>query len=67
MVHCPYCHGWEIRDQPIGVHGNDATRWVYVQGAVVAEDPIGALQGISQNVIQRAGPIAGPGTSQLNS
>jgi thioredoxin reductase len=19
VVHCPYCHGWEIRDQPIGV------------------------------------------------
>jgi len=18
-VHCPYCHGWEVRDQPIGV------------------------------------------------
>jgi thioredoxin reductase len=19
VVHCPYCHGWEVRDQPIGV------------------------------------------------
>ncbi|MGA5507007.1 NAD(P)/FAD-dependent oxidoreductase [Streptomyces umbrinus] len=19
VVHCPYCHGWEIRDQPIGI------------------------------------------------
>ena len=19
MVHCPYCHGWEVRDQPIGI------------------------------------------------
>ncbi|MGW4767398.1 NAD(P)/FAD-dependent oxidoreductase [Nocardia sp. NPDC004278] len=19
VVHCPYCHGWELRDQPIGV------------------------------------------------
>ena len=19
LVHCPYCHGWEVRDQPIGV------------------------------------------------
>ncbi len=19
MLHCPYCHGWEVRDQPIGV------------------------------------------------
>ncbi len=21
VVHCPYCHGWEIRDRPIGVLG----------------------------------------------
>jgi thioredoxin reductase len=21
FLHCPYCHGWEIRDQPIGVLG----------------------------------------------
>jgi thioredoxin reductase len=19
VIHCPYCHGWEVRDQPIGV------------------------------------------------
>ncbi|MDX3458918.1 NAD(P)/FAD-dependent oxidoreductase [Streptomyces sp. ME02-8801-2C] len=19
VVHCPYCHGWEVRDQPIGI------------------------------------------------
>jgi thioredoxin reductase len=23
VVHCPYCHGWEIRDEPIGVLGGD--------------------------------------------
>ncbi|WP_454197599.1 NAD(P)/FAD-dependent oxidoreductase [Nocardia sp. Marseille-Q1738] len=22
VVHCPYCHGWEIRDRPIGVLGS---------------------------------------------
>jgi thioredoxin reductase len=21
VLHCPYCHGWEIRDQPVGVLG----------------------------------------------
>jgi thioredoxin reductase len=21
VVHCPYCHGWEVRDQPIGILG----------------------------------------------
>jgi thioredoxin reductase len=23
LLHCPYCHGWEVRDQPIGVLGGD--------------------------------------------
>ncbi|WP_227979099.1 NAD(P)/FAD-dependent oxidoreductase [Nocardia spumae] len=22
VVHCPYCHGWEVRDRPIGVIAN---------------------------------------------
>ena len=22
VLHCPYCHGWEVRDQPVGVLGN---------------------------------------------
>ena len=22
VLHCPYCHGWEVRDQPIGVLGH---------------------------------------------
>jgi thioredoxin reductase len=21
LLHCPYCHGWEVRDEPIGVLG----------------------------------------------
>ena len=21
VFHCPYCHGWEVRDRPIGVYG----------------------------------------------
>jgi thioredoxin reductase len=21
VLHCPYCHGWEVRDEPIGVLG----------------------------------------------
>ena len=23
LLHCPYCHGWEVRDQPLGVLGGD--------------------------------------------
>ena len=25
VIHCPYCHGWEVRDQRIGVLGSAAT------------------------------------------
>jgi thioredoxin reductase len=24
VLHCPYCHGWEVRDQAIGVLGSDS-------------------------------------------
>lgn len=24
VLHCPYCHGWEVRDQPVGVLGTGA-------------------------------------------
>ena len=23
LLHCPYCHGWEVRDQPLGVLGSN--------------------------------------------
>jgi thioredoxin reductase len=23
VLHCPYCHGWEVRDQPLAVHLHD--------------------------------------------
>jgi thioredoxin reductase len=32
LLHCPYCHGWEVRDQPIGVLG---TRHDAVQHALL--------------------------------
>jgi thioredoxin reductase len=25
VLHCPYCHGWEVRDQPLAVYGNGKT------------------------------------------
>lgn len=24
IFHCPYCHGWEVRDQPLALYGNGA-------------------------------------------
>ncbi len=32
LLHCPYCHGWEVRDQPIGILG---TRQDAVQHALL--------------------------------
>jgi thioredoxin reductase len=32
LLHCPYCHGWEVRDQPLGVLG---TQSVAVQHALL--------------------------------
>lgn len=32
LLHCPYCHGWEVRDQPLGVLG---TRTDAVQHALL--------------------------------
>ncbi len=25
VLHCPYCHGWEVRDQPLAVYGQGKT------------------------------------------
>jgi thioredoxin reductase len=25
VLHCPYCHGWEVRDQPLAVYGRGRT------------------------------------------
>ncbi len=30
VVHCPYCHGWELRDQPVGVLATN-TEWAVHQ------------------------------------
>jgi thioredoxin reductase len=28
VLHCPYCHGWEVRDRPLGVLGNGTSESV---------------------------------------
>ena len=32
VLHCPYCHGWEVQDQPLGVlwNGPDSVRYAQV-------------------------------------
>jgi thioredoxin reductase len=31
LLHCPYCHGWEVRDQPLGVVGSNAGSVLHAQ------------------------------------
>ena len=31
LLHCPYCHGWEVRDQPLGVLGTHPGAVVHTQ------------------------------------
>ncbi len=31
LLHCPYCHGWEVRDQPIGVLGTEPGSVLHAQ------------------------------------
>jgi thioredoxin reductase len=31
LLHCPYCHGWEVRDQPLGVLGTNPAAIVHAQ------------------------------------
>lgn len=30
-LHCPNCHGWEVRDQPLGVLGSNAGSILHAQ------------------------------------
>jgi thioredoxin reductase len=31
LLHCPYCHGWEVRDQPVGVLGTNTGSVLHAQ------------------------------------
>jgi thioredoxin reductase len=31
FLHCPYCHGWEVRDQPLGLIGTSAASVEHAQ------------------------------------
>ncbi len=31
LLHCPYCHGWEVRDQPLGVLGTNPGSVIHAQ------------------------------------
>ena len=31
LLHCPYCHGWEVRDQPLGVLGSNPASILHAQ------------------------------------
>jgi len=70
IFHCPYCHGWEVRDQPLAVLGQDPglaqfapllTSWsddivVCTNGAPLAPDSASELSARGLEV--RTAPIA---------
>jgi thioredoxin reductase len=31
LLHCPYCHGWEVRDEPLGVIGSNPGSVLHAQ------------------------------------
>jgi thioredoxin reductase len=31
LLHCPYCHGWEVRDQPLGMLGSNPGSILHAQ------------------------------------
>jgi len=54
FLHCPYCHGWEIRDRPVGVlasveHAHLLRQWtddviLFTHDATVTDDERATLQ-----------------------
>ena len=43
VFHCPYCDGWEIRDQPIAIYGKGASRRRTLAGTDRVEPRSGAV------------------------
>jgi thioredoxin reductase len=68
VLHCPYCHGWEVRDQRLGVLGGspDAVRYTQIvrqwSDDVIYFDPAGSLTAVDRDgLLARAiGIVAGP-------
>ena len=67
VLHCPYCHGWEVRDEPLGVlwHGADTVRYAHIVRQwthdLVLFAPDGALSALdrSQLVARAIGVVEG--------
>ncbi len=67
VLHCPYCHGWEVRDQRLGVIGGtpEAVRYAQIvrqwSPDVVYFTPVGSLtdQDRSQLVARAVGLVEG--------
>jgi thioredoxin reductase len=62
VLHCPYCHGWEVRDQPLAVYGQGKTvtglallvsRWS--RDVVVCTDGPGHLTENARRRLRRQG------------
>jgi thioredoxin reductase len=73
VLHCPYCHGWEVRDQQLGVlwHGPETVRYAQIvrqwSDDVVLFAPAGTLPPAqrSQLVARAIGVVEGGVTGIL--
>ena len=69
MLHCPYCHGWEVRDRPLAAYGAGATHLALLLTSISDEivlltdgdsdlDPDEAEQLRQRGVVIRDDPVA---------
>jgi thioredoxin reductase len=62
VLHCPYCHGWEVRDQPLAVHLADRSSvplmtllpgWTH--DLLVCAEPAAGLSGEERDLLAARG------------
>jgi len=63
LLHCPYCHGWEVRDRPVGVLASaehaqllrqwtdDVTLLTHAAGSAPAVDGVTVVDGIVARLV----------------
>lgn len=55
VIHCPYCHGWEVRDRVIGVLATSPAWWHH----------LGLFRQLSDRVVLLSNDLAQPDVDQL--
>jgi thioredoxin reductase len=58
LLHCPYCHGWEVRDQPIGILGTNAGG--AVARLVLEDDRLAGVELVDGRIVPRTAVFVRP-------